>query len=116
MSQHTPSNLTPQPTSIEHPEALVGSSRPHPWELALHPIKGSRFIFGLAKDRRVNVFIKIAYVGILALLLIAMLAPEGLLAVLGLAAFGLLGLFPKAIVSEHHARWFHPGRVARGRR
>ncbi len=141
MPSRTPPNLAPTPATIEDPEALVNSSRPHPWELALHPIKGIRFIADLARDRRINIFMKIAYVGVLALLLVAMLAPEGLLAaivaaalpfvgpainlpadavvdwaVLGLAAYGLLALFPKSIVSEYHARLFHPKRVARGRR
>ena len=141
MPPATPPNVAPSPMTIQNPEELVKSARPHPWELALHPIKGMRFIGTLATDRRINIFVKVAYVGALALLLLAMLAPEGLLAVLvsaalpfigpainlpadavvdwvvvGLAAYGLLALFPKAIVSEHHARLFHPKRVARGQR
>lgn len=141
MPHGTPPTVAPSPASIDNSEELVKSARPHPWELALHPFKGMRFIGKLATDRRINVFVKVAYVGILALLLVAMLAPEGLLAliisaalpfvgpainlpadavvdwaVLGLAAYGLLGLFPRAIVSEYHARLFHPKRVAQRRR
>ena len=141
MPYATPPNLAQTQVNTVDPGSVVQSSRPHPWELALHPVKGVRFVGSLAADRRINMFVKIAYVGVLIVLLIAMLAPEGLLAVLlaavlpfigpavnipadavvdwlalGLAAYGLLGIFPRAIVSEHHARLFHPGRVARAQR
>jgi len=124
--------------SADEAEELVGSSRPHLWELALHPIRGVRFVSALTTDRRIAFVSKLLYVAGLALLLVALLIPEGILAtlvavllpvvgpainlpadglvdwaVVGLAAYGLLTLFPRAIVSEHHARLFHPGRVAR---
>jgi membrane-bound ClpP family serine protease len=97
-----------------------------------------RFVSALTTDRRIALLSKLLYVAGLALLLVALLVPEGILAtlvavvlpvvgpainlpadglvdwaVVGLAAYGLLTLFPRAIVSEHHARLFHPRRVAR---
>ena len=34
-------------------------------------------------------------------------------AFLGIAAYALLGILPRAVVAEHHAQVFHPGRIAR---
>ncbi|HLY32229.1 MAG TPA: hypothetical protein VKQ36_14455 [Ktedonobacterales bacterium] len=138
MAKSTSQGDVLSPMSSANPEALVKSARPHLWELGLHPVKAVRFVYSLATDRRVALLLKLLYIGALALLLIALLVPEGLLAalvavalpfvgpainlpadgvvdwlVLGAAAYGLLALFPRAIVSEHHARLFHPGRVAR---
>src|SRR5215469_10100102 len=119
----------------------VKSARPHPWELIAHPLKTIAFIKALAEDRRISLLRKILYVGPILLLLGALLLPESILAVLvavalpvvgpianlpadgiidwafiGLAAYALLGILPKAIVSEHHARVFHPARIAKQRR
>jgi len=106
--------------------------------LALHPMRGVRFVSALTTDRRIAFLSKLLHVAGLALLLVALLVPECALAtlvvallpavgpavdlpadglvdwaVVGLAAYGLLTLFPRAIVSEHHAQLFHPPRVAR---
>ena len=147
MSTETPQTAGgPRPTSTtsmsaSEAEGLVQSSRPHLWELAIHPVKGVRFVSSLTTDRRISILRKLLYVGGLALLIVALLVPEGILAalvaallpfigpiinlpadgivdwaVVGLAAYGLLTLFPKAIVSEHHARVFHPQRIARQQR
>jgi hypothetical protein len=75
------------------------------------------------------------------LLVLAVLLPEGIIAVLiavalplfgpvislptdavmgwafvGIAACALLGIFPRAVVAEHHAEVFHPQRVAQRQR
>ena len=113
-----------------------GSSRPHPWELVLHPIKAAHFIAALAGDPRISGLRKLLYMGPLLILLIAVLLPEGIVAgavgvvlpvvgplvdlpadaaldwfMLAIAAYGLLGIFPQRIVYEHHARLFHPRRA-----
>ncbi len=118
--------------------SLVKSSRPHPWELALHPIKGIKFILALATDRRISMARKALYVIPLLVLVAALIAPESIIAtivalamplvgpvinipadvvvdwaLIGLAAYALLAVLPTAIVSEHHAELFHPKRVKR---
>jgi hypothetical protein len=117
------------------------SSRPHPWELIIHPFKTLHFVSDLAKDRRISWIRKALYVVPIILLVVALLLPESLLAAVvatalpvigpladlpadavvdwafvGLAAYALLGILPQAIVSEHHAELFHPKRLARQRR
>ena len=121
--------------------APVKSTRPHPWEMIIHPFKTLGFVNALARDRRISMVRKALYVGPLLVLLGALLLPESILATviaialpvigpvanlpadavvdwafIGLAAYALLGILPKAIVAEHHARLFHPGRIARQRR
>jgi hypothetical protein len=100
-----------------------------------HPIQTVRFMDALRRDPRVSGVQKLLYVGPLLALLIALLLPEGIVAVgvallvplvgplvnvpadgvldwfaLGLAAYALLGILPSRIVAEHHARLFHPRR------
>jgi hypothetical protein len=119
----------------------VKSSSPHPWEMMLHPFKTLRFVNALRRDRRISWLRKLLYVGPLLVLLAALLLPESILAALvavalpvvgpvanlpadavldwaflGFAAYALLGILPRAIVSEHHAQLFHPGRIARQRK
>jgi hypothetical protein len=116
----------------------VKSPRPHPWEMVLHPVKTLRFVNDLRQDQRISLIRKLLYLGPMLLLLLAMLLPEGIVAVVlatvlplvgpainlptdavldwaffGIAAYALLGIFPHAIVAEHHAQVFHPGRIAR---
>jgi hypothetical protein len=116
----------------------VKSTRPHPWEMVLHPVKTLRFVNDLRQDQRISLIRKLLYLGPMLLLLLAVLLPEGIVAVVlaavlplvgpainlptdavldwaffGIAAYALLGIFPHAIVAEHHAQVFHPGRVAR---
>ncbi len=128
---------TPQSKDAEI-ASLVKSSRPHVWELALHPIKGIRFIIALATDRRISWARKALYVLPLLVLLAALIAPESIIgvitaallpivgpiinipadavvdwALIGLSAYALLAVLPPTIVSEHHAELFHPKRVER---
>ncbi len=143
MSTSTPRHG--QSTPVEDwkagPPPPVKSSRPHPWEMIIHPFKTLHFVNDLAKDRRISWIRKLLYVGPIVLLVGALLLPESILAVVvaaalpvvgpladlpadavvdwafvGLAAYALLGILPRAIVSEHHAERFHPGRLARQRR
>ena len=119
----------------------VKSSRPHPWEMVIHPFKTVGFINDLAKDRRISWIRKALYVVPIILLIGALLLPESILAAavevavpvigpladlpadavvdwafIGLAAYALLGILPQAIVSQHHAERFHPQRLARQNR
>jgi hypothetical protein len=116
----------------------VKSPRPHPWEMVLHPVKTLRFVNDLRQDQRISLIRKLLYLGPMLLLLLAVLLPEGIVAVVlatvlplvgpainlptdavvdwaffGIAAYALLGIFPHAIVAEHHAQVFHPRRIAR---
>ncbi|MGO8950772.1 MAG: hypothetical protein ACLQUY_24595 [Ktedonobacterales bacterium] len=143
MSRTTPQYHDVAPTNdrMDSLPAPVKSARPHPWEMIAHPFKTIAFIKALAEDRRISMLRKILYVGPIILLLGALLLPESILAAvvavalpvvgpvanlpadgvvdwafIGLAAYALLGILPKAIVSEHHARLFHPGRIAKQRR
>ena len=125
-------------TSVPPP---VKSSRPHPWEMIVHPFKTVGFINDLARDRHISWIRKALYVAPIILLIAALLLPESVLAAVvaaalpvvgpladlpadavvdwafvGLAAYALLGILPQAIVSEHHAERFHPKRLARQRR
>jgi len=125
-------------TSVPPP---VKSSRPHPWEMIIHPFKTVGFINDLARDRHISWIRKALYVAPIILLIVALLLPESVLAALvaaalpvvgpladlpadavvdwafvGLAAYALLGILPQAIVSQHHAERFHPKRLARQRR
>ena len=119
----------------------VSSARPHPWEMVLHPFKTLRFVNDLRQDRHISFLRKLLYLGPMLLLLLAVLLPEGIIAALiavalplvgpainlptdavidwafvGIAAYALLGILPHAVVAQHHAQVFHPGRVARQQR
>ena len=119
----------------------VKSTRPHPWEMVLHPLKTLRFVNELRQDPRISLVRKLLYLGPMLLLLLAVLLPEGIIAALiaaalplvgpainlptdavidwaflGIAAYALLGILPRAVVAEHHAQRFHPGRVAKQQR
>jgi len=118
-----------------HSTDTTESTRPYPWEMVLHPIKMVQFVNSLWRDPRISWIRKLLYLAPLLVLLVAVLLPEGIVAtvlaglvpilgplvnvpadaaidwvVLGLAAYALLGIFPKQIVRELHARLFHPAR------
>jgi hypothetical protein len=118
--------------------ATTTTTRPHVWELILHPLKTLRFVGALAGDPRVSPLRKALYLLVVGVLLIALLIPEGIVAalvaallpvvgpivavpadatvdwlLLGTLAYALLVLFPDHIVREHHARIFHPRRRRR---
>ncbi len=119
----------------------VSSARPHPWEMVEHPLKTVRFVNDLRQDPHISLVRKLLYLVPMLLLLLAVLLPEGIIAALlaavlplvgpainlpadavidwafvGIAAYALLGIFPHAVVAEHHAQVFHPKRVARQQR
>ena len=106
-----------------------------------HPVKTLRFVNDLRQDPHISLVRKLLYLGPLLLLLLAVLLPEGIIAaliaaalplvgpainlptdavidwaLLGIAAYALLGIFPRAVVAQHHAQRFHPGRVAKQQR
>jgi hypothetical protein len=139
MSRNVPSTLQQSPERNEM--APVKSASPHPWEMIIHPLKTLRFVNSLRGDRRISWLRKLLYIGPLVLLVVALLLPESVLAAVvaaalpvigpiadlpadgvvdwafvGLAAYALLGILPRAIVSEQHARIFHPNRTAQQRR
>jgi hypothetical protein len=127
-------SMPPSPlASDQHPPE--DGSRPHPWEMVWHPITTVRFMNALRRDPRISRVRKLLYVGPILVLLVALLLPESIVAagvalllplvgplvnlpvdaaldwfVIGLAAYGLLGVLPRRIVREHHARLFHPRR------
>lgn len=137
-------HLLPQTTLPSHivsadPKPPSDGARPHPWEMVAHPVKTVRFMNALRRDYRISWGRKLLYMGPALILLIALLLPEGVVAVgvtlllpvvgplvnvpadaaldwfaLGLAAYGLLGILPKRIVAEQHARHFHAPSPARG--
>ena len=131
---------SPRPVVPTEPSPRDGA-RPHPWEMLLHPVSSLRFMNALRRDPRISWVRKVLYVGPLLVLVIALLVPEGVVAAglalllplvgplinvpadaaldwmaFGLAAYALLGVFPRNIVREHHARIFHPARAARSAR
>ncbi|SRR5487761_1916117 len=134
----TPQRALPARTVSVDPMPPADGVRPHPWEMVEHPIKTVRFINALRRDGRISWMRKLLYMGPFLFLLIALLLPEGIVAAgvalllpvvgplvnvpadaaldwfaLGLAAYGLLGILPKRIVAEQHARLFHTPRPAR---
>jgi hypothetical protein len=142
MSRGTAHHPEPSPVEAEtaRQPAPVKSASPHPWEMIIHPFKTVRFVNALRKDRRISWLRKLLYVGPIVLLVCALLLPESILAAvvalalpvigpladlpvdgvvdwafIGLAAYALLGILPRAIVSEQHARIFHPNRIAQQR-
>lgn len=131
---------SPRPVVPAEPSPRDGA-RPHPWEMLLHPVSSLRFMNALSRDPRISWVRKVLYVGPLLVLVIALLVPEGIVAAgialllplvgplvnvpadaaldwiaFGLAAYALLGVFPRDIVREHHARLFHPAHAARSAR
>jgi hypothetical protein len=134
-----PQRASPPRIVAAEPTPPADGVRPHPWEMVQHPMKTVRFVNALRRDRRISWVRKLLYIGPFLLLLIALLLPEGVIAAgvalllpvigplvnvpadaaldwfaLGLAAYGLLGILPKRIVAEQHARLFHQTRSARG--
>ncbi len=132
-------DATPAPAVAVAPP--VSTPRPHPWEMVLHPFKTVRFVNDLRQDPHISLLRKLLYLGPMLLLVLAVLLPEGIIAALlavvlpvvgpvislptdavidwafiGIAAYALLGIFPRAVVAQHHAQVFHPGRVARQQR
>jgi len=113
--------------------------RPHAAELLFHPFKTLYFVAFLLADRRVGFFRKLLFLGPLALLTLAVLLPESLIAgvmglllplvglalnipidagldwiLVALAAGALLRVFPASVVYEYHAQLFHrPPRAAK---
>jgi hypothetical protein len=106
-----------------------------------HPFKTLRFINDLRQDGRISLVRKLLYLVPMLLLLLAVLLPEGIIAALvavalpvvgpainlpadavidwvflGIAAYALLSIFPRALIAEHHAQVFHPRRVAQPQR
>jgi hypothetical protein len=104
--------------------------------MALHPMKSLRFMSALRRDPRISWIRKALYIGPIIVLLIGLVLPESIVAVviaallpfvgplvnlpadaaldwfaIGIAAYALLGILPKRIVREHHARLFHPLRA-----
>ena len=99
-------------------------------DLVFHLFKSSKLVGSVMKDRRVPVLRKVAYIGVVGLLLAALLFPELFGDVLALfaffpadilgiptegvfdwaafavATFELLKLFPKEVVGEHYDRLF----------
>ncbi len=80
MASHAPQQSRGGRAAPSDRQPPVGSSRPHPWELVLHPIKALHFIAALAGDRRISGLRKLLYIGPLLILLIAVLLPEGIVA------------------------------------
>jgi hypothetical protein len=120
------------------PRPATTTTRPHVWEMILHPLKTLRFVGALARDPRISPLVKVLCLLVVGMLLAALLIPEGLIAavvaallpivgpivavpadatidwlLLGTMAYALLALFPADIVREHHARIFHPRRRPR---
>ncbi|HLZ24870.1 MAG TPA: hypothetical protein VKQ30_22340 [Ktedonobacterales bacterium] len=129
--------VSPRPV-VSAEQSPRDGARPHPWEMVLHPVSSLRFMNALRHDPRISWVRKVLYVGPLLVLVVALLVPEGVVAAgialllplvgplinvpadaaldwiaFGLAAYALLGVFPRAIVREHHARLFHPTPSAR---
>lgn len=63
----------------------------HRMGLSLHPIRGVRFVSALTADWRIAFLSKLLYVAGLALLLVALLVPEGALATLVAALLPVVG-------------------------
>jgi len=107
-------------------------SRPGAGEMLLHPGRTFKFLISLLRDPRVSVVRKLVFLVPIALLILALLAPETILGViagtvlpvagevlslpldvsvdwitLAVIAFALLRIFPPHIVSEYHQRLFH---------
>jgi hypothetical protein len=139
MTSLAPQRSMPQGPVVSNQHPPDDGSRPHPWEMVLHPITTLRFMNALRRDPRISHVRKLLYVGPILVLLVAFLLPESVVAAgvalllplvgplvnlpvdaaldwfaIGLAAYALLGVLPRRIVREHHARLFHPTRVAPG--
>lgn len=136
--------MTHKPLSAPHTDSTAlaptpDGIRPHPLEMVRHPITTVRFMNALRLDTHISGLRKLLYIGPILILLIALLLPEGIVAgvvalivpvigplvnvpadaaldwfALGLAAYGLLGILPRHIVAEAHARLFHSPQPTRG--
>jgi len=107
-------------------------SRPGALEMLFHPGQSFKFVLSLLTDRRVSVVRKLLFLVPIAILILALLAPETIIGVLVgtvlpvagevlslpldvsldwitlvIIGFALLRIFPPRIVSEHHQRLFH---------
>ncbi|HLI69171.1 MAG TPA: hypothetical protein VKV19_05380 [Ktedonobacteraceae bacterium] len=107
-------------------------SRPKGRDIFFHAIKTGRLIGALSRDRRISIFRKVLFFGLVLGLLIILLFPDILdetflsivLPLLGtilgvpldigfdwvafaLAVIALLHIFPAEIVGEHYQRLFH---------
>src|SRR5260370_23828315 len=80
MARHAPQQSQGGRAAPSDRQPPAGSSRPHPWELVLHPIKAAHFIAALAGDPRISGLRKLLYIGPLLILLIGVLLPEGIVA------------------------------------
>jgi hypothetical protein len=141
MATPSPDNLSPDRGRhgvTTEPRPATTTTRPHVWEMILHPLKTLRFVGALASDPRLSPLRKALYLLVVGVLLLSLLIPEGIVAalvaallpivgpivaipadatvdwlLLGTMAYALLALFPAHIVREHHARIFHPRRNRR---
>ena len=112
------------------PEAA--ESRPGAMEMLFHPGQSIKFVLSLLRDGRVSVVRKLLFLLPIAILILALLAPETIIGVLVgtvlpvagevlslpldvsldwitlvIIGFALLRVFPAHIVGEHHQRLFH---------
>jgi hypothetical protein len=136
MTSLAPQRSMPQGPVVSNQHPPDDGSRPHPWEMVLHPITTLRFMNALRRDPRISHVRKLLYIGPILVLLVAFLLPESVVAAgvalllplvgplvnlpvdaaldwfaIGLAAYAFLGVLPRRIVREHHARLFHATRV-----
>jgi hypothetical protein len=120
------------PSAVTVGREPPGEVLPPVLEMLAHPLRSLKFVGAVLADRRVHPLRKLAFVVPLAVLLGALIAPETLLGalasvlapiigtvlsipvdaavdwvVVGLLGYGLLRVFPKEILREHHLRIFH---------
>ena len=111
-------------------------ARPKRWKIFFHFIKTGKLIGALSRDRRVAVWRKIAFFGVLIALLAILLFPdffdEAVLSVVlplvgtvlgipldagldwtafALLSVNLLRIFPAEVVGEHYQQIFHAART-----
>src|SRR5258708_13739598 len=105
MARHAPQHSRGGRAAPSDRRLPAGSSRPHPWELVLHPIKAAHFIAALAGDPRISGLRKLLFIGPLLILLIAVLLPEGIVA--GAVSSGLPVVAPLAnLPADAALDWF----------
>ncbi len=129
MAQSTQGPQDPQGTA-RGAKTKQQHGQPKRTDLIFHLFKSSKLVGAVMKDRRVPVLRKVAYIGVVGLLLAALLFPElfgdvlvlftffpadilgipteGVFdwAAFAVATFELLKLFPKEVVGEHYDRLF----------
>ncbi len=125
MSQSPPKNAQP-PAKTPPPS----QARPNPFAMFFHIGKTARLAGAILRDPRVSIFRKLFFLVSIAVLLLALAAPETIGAVVSnviplvgpaidipadvtldwvavaVAAFNLMRIFPDEIVSEHYDRLF----------